>query len=78
MDRIEWTKVKGGAKYAAVEDRTFRPWLKDGLRHIRLPSGTILIKYSWIDEFLESFEVKQESSKVEVDKIVKETCEGLS
>ncbi len=67
-------KVKDGRKYAGVSERTFRPWLKVGLRHIRLPSGTILIKYSWIDEFLESFEVNEN----QVEKIVDDVMEGLS
>ena len=77
MDRIGWAKIKTAAKYADVSDRTLRDWLKAGLRHSRLPSGTILLKYSWIDQYVASFEANRESGKDNVDKIVQETCEGL-
>jgi hypothetical protein len=68
-----WGRIKDGAKYSAVKERTFRDWLKAGLKHSRLPSGTILIRYSWIDEFLEKYEVNEN----QVDKIVDETMKGL-
>ena len=54
-----WAKVKGGAQYAGMSERTFREWLKKGLPHSILPSGTILIKYSAIDDFLESYSVQE-------------------
>jgi hypothetical protein len=65
---IGWTKIKGAARYAGISERCFRSWLKQGLRHIRMNTGTILIKYSWIDQFLESFEVQEN----EVSRIVSE------
>jgi len=37
-----------------------RTWLKEGLKHGRLPSVMILIKYEWIDEYLGSFQVSEE------------------
>jgi predicted site-specific integrase-resolvase len=61
-----WGKIKQGACYAGVSERTFRDWLKDGLVHSRLPSGTILIRYSAVDKFLERFTVDEN----EVDNIV--------
>lgn len=64
-----WCKIKKGAEHSNVSERTFRYFLKSGLKHSRLPSGTILIKYEWIDEFLEYYEVKENR----VDKIVNET-----
>lgn len=67
-----WTKPKGGAVYASVSERTFRSWLKKGLRHIRMNTGTILIKYSWIDQFLESFEVQENEISSIVSEIEKE------
>jgi hypothetical protein len=54
-----WAKKKLAADYAGVGLRTFHNWLKDGLRYVRLPSGTILTKYSWIDEFLGQYEVDE-------------------
>jgi excisionase family DNA binding protein len=55
-------KVKDAAKYSGVSERTFRDWLKDGLRHSRLRSGTILVKPASIDEYIEKFEVCESDS----------------
>jgi excisionase family DNA binding protein len=72
-DTRGYAKVKEAAKYSGVSERTFREWLKDDLRHIRLTSGTILIPYAWIDEYLMRFEV----SRNEVDDIVDEVMQEL-
>ena len=63
-------KVKEAARYAGVSPRTLRKFLRQGLKHVRLPTGTILIRYGWIDEFLERFEV--EDGQDRVDKLVEE------
>jgi predicted site-specific integrase-resolvase len=68
-----WAKIKAAATYAGIKERTMRDWLKEGLKHSRLPSGTILIKYAWIDEYLESFTAKNS----QVDNIVNETIKEL-
>jgi hypothetical protein len=60
--------VKAGSQHAGVSERTFRPWLKQGLKHSRLPSGTILIRFSDIDNFLERFSTDEN----QVDDIVAE------
>jgi len=52
-----YAKVKKAAKYAGVSERTLRNWLKDGLPHFRLSTGTILIAYRDIDNWLERFRV---------------------
>jgi hypothetical protein len=54
---IGWLKVADAAKYSGVSIRTFRDWLKDDLKHSKLPSGTILIKPASIDAYLEQFTV---------------------
>ena len=64
-----WAKIKLAAEYAGIKDRTMRDWLKDGLKHSRLRSGTVLIKYEWLDAYLEGFAVKED----QVDKIVSQT-----
>ena len=69
---IGWAKVKKAAEYAGVSERTLRAWLKEGLRHSCLPSGTILIKYASIDEYLEGFEVKDDFVDELVDSVVSE------
>jgi len=63
-----WCKIKKAAVYADVSDRTLEDWLKQGLKFTRLPTGTRLIKYQWIDEYLEGY---ADSNNV-VDKMVKE------
>ena len=72
-DTRGYAKVKKAAKYAGVSERTFRDWLKDGLRHSRLSTGTILVAYAAIDEYLERFEV----SRNQVDNIVDEVMQEL-
>jgi predicted site-specific integrase-resolvase len=68
-----WGKIKAAAEYAGIKERTMRNWLKSGLRHSRIPKGTILIKYEWIDEYLEAFAERENR----VDQIVKETMSAL-
>ena len=63
-----WTKIKTAAKYAGIGERTFRDWLRQGLKHSRLPTGTILISYCAIDDFLERFAVDDD----QVDRIANE------
>jgi len=63
-----WLKVKHAAKYADVSERTLRKWLKHKLRFSRLPSGLILIKSEWVDQFLERFIVSE--NEVDIDLIV--------
>ena len=69
-----WLKVKDAAVYCGLSERKIRSLLKEGLRHSRLRSGTILIKVEWIDEFLGSFEAQEN----EVDRIVDDAVRGLS
>ena len=70
-----WAKVSAAAKYAGVSPRTLEDWLKAGmLRFIKLPTGTRLIKYQWIDEALERFEVSPKEDQVSrlVNDVMKE------
>ena len=69
-DSRGYGKVKEAARYAGVSPRTLRKFLRQGLKHVRLPTGTILIRYGWIDEFLELFEV--EDGQDCIDKLVEE------
>ena len=68
-----WGKIKQAAEYSGMSERTVRDWLKSGLKCSRLPSGTVLIKYAWIDAYLEAFAAKED----QVDKIVNETLGGM-
>jgi len=69
-----WAKTKTAAKFAGVSERTFRGWLKNGLRHSRLKTGTVLVSYEAIDEFLARFEVNDN----QVGQLVDEVMKGLS
>ena len=71
-----WGRIKDGARYGGVKERTFRDWLKAGLKHSRLPHGAILIRYSWIDEFLEKYEVNENRVDEIVDQTMKEMEAG--
>ena len=68
-----WARIRVAAEYAGIKERTMRDWLKAGLKHSRLPSGTVLIKYQAIDEFLEGFAAKED----QVDQVVDEVMRGL-
>lgn len=68
----QWRKVKGQSERIGVSERTFRGFLKAGMRHVRLPSGLILVWDRWADEYLEQFEVGNQ-----VDAIVDEVVRGL-
>lgn len=69
-----WAKIKKAAQYGGTSERTYRGvWLKDGLKHVRLPGGTILTKYEWIDQYLEKYAVNNN----EVNTIVEDALKGL-
>ena len=68
-----WGKVKQAARYAGVSERTFRDWLKQGLKFSQLPTGTILVRLSDIDSFLKQFSHDDHR----VDRIVDEVMGGL-
>jgi excisionase family DNA binding protein len=67
-----WLRIKAAAKYAGVSESTFRRWLRKGLRHSKLPSGMILIHIEAIDEFLESYEVREDIQEL-LDDALSET-----
>ena len=50
-----WAKIPQIAEYLDLSPRTVRKLLKQGLRHARMESGTVLVKYSDADAFLEQF-----------------------
>lgn len=68
-----WGKVKAAAQYAGISERTFRGWLKQGLKYSQLPSGTILVRFSDIDDFLARFSVNDDR----INKLVENVCEEL-
>lgn len=49
-----WLRIRDASKYASVSERTLREWLRQGLKHSKI-RGLILLKPSWIDEFIEGF-----------------------
>lgn len=67
-----WATIKNAAKYADVSERTFRDWLKNGLKHSRLNAKTIRIRYSDIDEFLERFQADDHLIDDIVDSVMRD------
>jgi len=67
---VGWCKVKNAAKYADISERIIREWLKEGLKHSRLPSGTIRIRYSDIDEYLVQFQANDNLVDNVVDEVM--------
>ena len=67
-----WGKIKEASRYAGIRERTMRNWLKQGLRHARIPSGTVLIRYRDIDDYLEQFCDSEHQINRMVDDVVKE------
>jgi excisionase family DNA binding protein len=67
-----WATIKKAAKYADVSERTFRDWLKNGLKHSRLNAKTIRIRYSDIDEFLERYQVDDRLVDDLVDSVMRD------
>jgi len=68
-----WGKVKQSAQYAGVSPRTFRDWLREGLAHSRLPSGTILVHREAIDSFIQGYAVQDN----EIDRAVNEISKQM-
>ena len=71
LSTMGWAKVKDAAEYAGLGERTFRGLLKKGMRHSRLPSGTILVRFDAIDEFISQYERSNESDEF-VEKVLGE------
>ncbi len=67
-----WATIKKASKYADVSERTFREWLKNGLKHSRLNAKTIRIRYSDIDEFLDRFQVDDHLVDDLVDSVMRD------
>ena len=65
-----WASIKNAAKYADVSVSTMRGFLKQGLKHSRLPSGLIRIRYADIDEFLTRYQVQNQMQKRDLDALV--------
>ena len=64
----QWLKVIKAAEFSGVSERTFRNWLKGGLKFSRLPSGHLLIRTTNIDEYLNQFETTEDVIRAAVDK----------
>ena len=68
-----WGKIKQAARYTGISERTMRDWFKQGLKYTRLPTRTILIRYSDIDDWLEGFAVNDDK----INRIVDDVCKDL-
>ncbi len=74
-----YMKIKAAAEYIGLSERTVRSLLKTGdLPHFRLRSGTVLIAYSDVDEWIERYKVGSGPDYVEqvVEEIASEMLGG--
>ena len=70
-----WHKPKAAARYCGVSESTLRMWIRENnLRYSRLPSGAILIRESWLDDFLMAFEFTRE---INADQVSEQILEDL-
>lgn len=69
-----WGNMPQAAAYCGVSRGTIRRMMRRGLKHSRMPSNRVLIRFSDIDEYLEQFRV---DPNARVDAIVAELMEGL-
>ena len=67
-----WVSIKNAAKYADVSVRTMRDLLKRGLKHSRLSSGIIRIRYSDIDEFFMQYQLYEDKIEKIVDDVMRD------
>ena len=67
-----WASIKNAAKYADVSVRTMRDLLKRGLKHSRVSSGMIRIRYSDIDEFFTQYQVSENQIDNIVDEVMRD------
>jgi hypothetical protein len=72
-----WGKIKAAAAYAGVSERTLENWVRNGLRYTQLPSGLRLIKFKWIDEYLEAFAKDSSEENKKIDRVVDEIMAKL-
>lgn len=67
-----WRKVPNAADYVDLSSRIMRDLIKKGeIRYAKLPSGTILIKMEWLDQYLESREVRQSAMDHIIEDVMK-------
>ena len=65
-----WLKVANAAKYMDLSTKSVRRLIRSGLPVCRLPSGTILIQRTVIDEYLEQFQTTQNDIETVVGEIL--------
>ncbi len=56
-----WGTMPAAAEYAGVGKARIRRWMKNGLKHSRLPTGRVLIRFVDIDSYLERYQVDEEA-----------------
>ena len=73
--RPGWGRIKSIGEHTDSCPRTVRNYLKMGLPHVRLPNGTVLIKYSDVDGWLKHFEVNTNRTDQIVNEIFNDFVE---
>lgn len=71
-----YMKMREAAAYTGVCVNTLRKWMRGGLKYVRLPGGTVLIRASWVDEYLDRF-VCEGGERDRIDEMIDEVMEGI-
>ena len=66
----KWLSISEGSEYSGVSEKTFRSWLKQGLRHSRVSAGLIRVRVDAVDDFLQSFETDTNEASRICDQVI--------
>ncbi len=69
---IGYLTVEAAAEYASVSVRTFRNWIKDGLKHVRVSRKMIRTKPDWIEEYLDQFQEEHHEIEDVINEVMAE------
>ena len=70
-----WGKIQSVAEYGGLSSRTIRKLLKEGLPYCKLPTGSIIIKFSDFDDFAKRFKVQDDEVSRIADDVFRELGE---
>jgi len=71
----QWLWLCDALKYAGVDKRTFKNWMRDGLPYSRLPSNRVKVNRTAVDEYIGQF--SDHNDGVDIDSIVADVMKGL-
>lgn len=70
--RPAYGRVRDASIYSGAGERTVRDWLADGLPHIRVRGGNILIKFDELDAWLSQWRTSGDRTCAIIDSLFEE------